>query len=1073
LDIRASTMKDFEMFHRYNVKNLLRKANELMADDKEELALQTLKEFVNNPNNRVASNGFRQIIIKSLHLCTELREDETAKDMLVHYRQMCQLEDIHSFADVLLYYLKLADDKARITKLRLQNLREEEFDSNEIPERLLLAMAAEEEPLGLIGHLELTPWLRFLWQSYKHCLDLLSNNQHVELLYHIVLERAFYYCLNYRRKSEFCELGNIMMYHKELAQQYHDDELSVRLSKLERIVLYFRSHFVQFDVALKLQLWQASCNCIANIQNLIVLSGCYPKPAKFAVYLEKAAMVFWKSNNIVFHTAALLQEFCMRKQADKAWFDKGNEKAVQLATRILLAILSISEADWLSMSAQYLDADDGIDRSHLIKSFFKRPGPPSKKNFIKEMMFLGVDLCAMPEMLEFYEKVQSVQNPLTIAQELQPYLRFIEEYGNPEYQQYLDRLYSMICIKILKQLSRVHKTIAMEKLYGLIPYFSEDRLERELVYASRRNVVHLRMNYLKKIVEFGSENPGISVEVEDEDIDDCLLDLPVVPTMPSVADIIENHFSKVKCFMNEVSSYMGVFQQSVFRTDSPENWYVELCEKIKLTELHEEYMELKRRLRLERTREKEGRIVEQIRLKMEKSEKSLEMERKRMLEAGKCIILEHLEEEVRSGKSTKSLTLSTSSSTLSEEEIESSDDDDESFIEPQLDTVDDENYQNANKLKICEKNQDCFANAMQTGEIALHKAEEGEKSSTEYSLWCANNELKPADQTIDEQEMRDCLTTMLEDTGEFMKDIHQRDNLENMENTKISKEEQQLNEYQQCSSGSDLHEISEQGSSKLGKEEQDKKPKVQELTRKIMACSLDKKRLSCRPNIDEIREMTWDEYLMLLKDDLSRRCLKTHRDPDAETFFHIQPVIRNKKKEISIFQSSSSSSSPSTSSSHQDMLKIYQVEVKYNNVLFVEDDGHSRKHECKFTFRNDFVKFRRPNENEDLPGKDFCSYGTEPPDNVPITILIGVNKRVGSGSEMSTSLAELHELVLCRKLFQQKSPKLMQIKNQPAFQFATVRCCRKSIAGLPPLSIIPENRENDDNDDADKDEDHP
>ncbi|KRZ69800.1 Eukaryotic translation initiation factor 3 subunit A, partial [Trichinella papuae] len=1026
LDIRASTMKDFEMFHRYNVKNLLRKANELMADDKEELALQTLKEFVNNPNNRVASNGFRQIIIKSLHLCTELREDETAKDMLVHYRQMCQLEDIHSFADVLLYYLKLADDKARITKLRLQNLREEEFDSNEIPERLLLAMAAEEEPLGLIGHLELTPWLRFLWQSYKHCLDLLSNNQHVELLYHIVLERAFYYCLNYRRKSEFCELGNI-----------------------------------------------EACNCIANIQNLIVLSGCYPKPAKFAVYLEKAAMVFWKSNNIVFHTAALLQEFCMRKQADKAWFDKGNEKAVQLATRILLAILSISEADWLSMSAQYLDADDGIDRSHLIKSFFKRPGPPSKKNFIKEMMFLGVDLCAMPEMLEFYEKVQSVQNPLTIAQELQPYLRFIEEYGNPEYQQYLDRLYSMICIKILKQLSRVHKTIAMEKLYGLIPYFSEDRLERELVYASRRNVVHLRMNYLKKIVEFGSENPGISVEVEDEDIDDCLLDLPVVPTMPSVADIIENHFSKVKCFMNEVSSYMGVFQQSVFRTDSPENWYVELCEKIKLTELHEEYMELKRRLRLERTREKEGRIVEQIRLKMEKSEKSLEMERKRMLEAGKCIILEHLEEEVRSGKSTKSLTLSTSSSTLSEEEIESSDDDDESFIEPQLDTVDDENYQNANKLKICEKNQDCFANAMQTGEIALHKAEEGEKSSTEYSLWCANNELKPADQTIDEQEMRDCLTTMLEDTGEFMKDIHQRDNLENMENTKISKEEQQLNEYQQCSSGSDLHEISEQGSSKLGKEEQDKKPKVQELTRKIMACSLDKKRLSCRPNIDEIREMTWDEYLMLLKDDLSRRCLKTHRDPDAETFFHIQPVIRNKKKEISIFQSSSSSSSPSTSSSHQDMLKIYQVEVKYNNVLFVEDDGHSRKHECKFTFRNDFVKFRRPNENEDLPGKDFCSYGTEPPDNVPITILIGVNKRVGSGSEMSTSLAELHELVLCRKLFQQKSPKLMQIKNQPAFQFATVRCCRKSIAGLPPLSIIPENRENDDNDDADKDEDHP
>ncbi|KRY90444.1 Eukaryotic translation initiation factor 3 subunit A, partial [Trichinella pseudospiralis] len=1045
LDIRigSSTMRDFEMFHRYNIKNVLRKANELMADGKEKFALQTLKEFVNNPNNRIFSNGFKHIVIKLLYLCIEQREDVTAKDMLVHYRQMCQLEDVYSLADVLLYYLKLADDKARITKLRLENFHENILVLNETPERLLLAMApeAEEEPLGRTGYLELNPWLRFLWESYKHCLDLLSNNQHVEILYHIVLERAFYYCLNYRRKSEFCELGNIMMYHQQLAEQSHDDELSVRLSKLETI---------------------EACNCIANIQNLIALSGCYPKTAEYAVYMEKAAMVFWKSNNIVLHAAALLQEFSLRKQADIAWSDKGNEKAVELATRILLAILSISEADWLSLLAKYLDANDEIDRSHWIKGFFKRPEPPSKKNLIKEMMFLGVDLYALPKLFEFYEKLQSVQNPLTIAQELQPYLRFIEEYGNPEYQKYLDRLYSIICVKILKQLSRVYKTITMEKLYASIPYFSEDRLERELAYASKRNVVRLRINYLKKIVEFGSEYPDISAEAEDELLDDCFSDLPVMPTTSLVSDLVQNRFSKVKCFMAEVASYMDVFQRSVFRTDSPENFYAKLCEKIKTMELQKKYMELKRRrLRLESTGEEEGSILEQIRLKKEKNEKSLEMERKGTLDAGKCMILKHLEEELRSRKSTKLLTsLSTSSSTLSE-----SSDDDKSFIEQQLDTVDEESCRNGNKLRICKQSRDCFENAMQMGEIAQRKVEESEKSSTEYLLWCANNELKHADQTIEEQkaalEMPNRLTGTFGNADEFMKDIHPRGHLESLENPKISKEEQ--NESPQCSSGIHLHERSEQGSCKVGQEEQDKKPKEQELTKKTVACSLDKKRSSCRRNVDKIREMTWDEYLMLLKDDLLRRCLKAHQDPGAETYFHIEPVIQINKKENSIFKSSSSSS-------YQERPGIHQVEVEHNSALFVEEDGESNKYECKFMFRNDLVRFRHPNENEDLSGKDFYTYDTEPPDNVPITIFIGVNKRVGSGSEMSTCTVEMHELVLCRKPFQQKSPKLIHAKNQPAFQFATLRRCRKSISGRPPLSII---SESDDSDDTDEYKDHP
>ncbi|KRX15375.1 Eukaryotic translation initiation factor 3 subunit A [Trichinella nelsoni] len=1004
------------MDHHDKVSDALRKANELISDGKKELALQTLKEFVSNAHNRVLCQGYTQLMIKILYLCTELRKDETARDMLLHYLQMCQQKDVPSLTDVLLYYLKLADDKARITKLQLQDSGVKDFDLNETPERLLLAMASEEEPLGRTGYFELTPWLRYLWESYKNCLHLLSNNQRVEILYHTVLERAFYYCLKYDRKSEFCELADIMMCHKELAQKYHDDEISVKLSKFETVFLYFKSHFVQLEISIELELWQQACTCIANIQKLIVSSGCYPKPAKFAIYMKKAAMVFWKSNNIMLHAAALLQEFSMRKQADKAWFDKRNKMAVQLATRILLAVLSISEADCLSTSAQYFD-DDLIDRSDLIKTFFKRPGLPLKRCLIKEMMYLGVDLCAMPEMLEFYEKLQSLQNPLLLAQKLRPYLRMIEECGYPDYQQYLDKLYSVICIKIVKQLSRFHKTIPMERLYGLIPYFSEDRLERELAYASRRNIVDLRMNYMKRMVEFGAQHSVISREVEDEVVDNTVAGL-VMQALDLITDVHEN-LQRAHCPSNKVASdediveerqksadYMKLFR--IFRAYFPEDQCEILCEKFNMVELRKEYREIKRRIALEGIPDGEKRAAEKMRLKREEF---LKMEREGTFRAGKSVILQGLEK--------------------------------------QSNKVGEESRQNANELKTSEKNRDC-------------SGDEARSRRVDDILRIA---LVAFERLLAIFDMRVLLTRMLEDA---MKDIDRRGHLERSENKNISEEQQQqqqqqLNERQQCRGENDLPEICDRESCKLGQEEQDKKPKVEELSTKIVVCSLDDERYPlCRPNVEEIKgEMTWNEYLMLLKEDLAHSCLEAHRDPGAEIYFLIEPVIRNEKREILIFKSTLQSSSTFASYSEQPPA-VHQVEVKYKSALFVEPDGRSRRHQCKFTYRNDLVRFLPPNARRNLPGKNFQTCGMEPPDDIPITLFIGVKKTIDNGSEMYTCIVELHELVLCRKPFQQKSPKLIQIKNQPAFQFATLRCSTKSIAGLPRLSTIPENGENND-----------
>lgn len=39
----------------------------------------------------------------------------------------------------------------------------------------------------------LTPWVKFLWESYCQCLELLRTNAHVETLYHDIARMVSFY----------------------------------------------------------------------------------------------------------------------------------------------------------------------------------------------------------------------------------------------------------------------------------------------------------------------------------------------------------------------------------------------------------------------------------------------------------------------------------------------------------------------------------------------------------------------------------------------------------------------------------------------------------------------------------------------------------------------------------------------------------------------------------------------------------------------------------------------------------------------------------------------------------------
>ena len=88
--------------------------------------------------------------------------------------------------------MQLADD-------RTENARKEshqavvdidDLDNLATPEEILLSAVSGEDAQDRSDRTILTPWVKFLWESYRQCLELLRTNSRVEKLYHNIAQHV-------------------------------------------------------------------------------------------------------------------------------------------------------------------------------------------------------------------------------------------------------------------------------------------------------------------------------------------------------------------------------------------------------------------------------------------------------------------------------------------------------------------------------------------------------------------------------------------------------------------------------------------------------------------------------------------------------------------------------------------------------------------------------------------------------------------------------------------------------------------------------------------------------------------
>jgi translation initiation factor 3 subunit A len=89
---------------------------------------------------------------------------------------------------------------------------EDDLEEAETPESMMLRTVSGQDHKDRTDREVVTPWLKFLWESYRTVLDVLKNNAKLEAMYQTAAQQAFQFCLKYKRKTGIIFLIYIIFY---------------------------------------------------------------------------------------------------------------------------------------------------------------------------------------------------------------------------------------------------------------------------------------------------------------------------------------------------------------------------------------------------------------------------------------------------------------------------------------------------------------------------------------------------------------------------------------------------------------------------------------------------------------------------------------------------------------------------------------------------------------------------------------------------------------------------------------------------------------------------------------------
>lgn len=503
-------------------ENALKRAEELINVGQKQDALQALHDLITSKRYRAWQKTLERIMFKYVELCVDMRRGRFAKDGLIQYRIVCQQVNVTSLEEVIKHFMHLSTEKAEQARNQAQALEEaldvDDLEADKRPEDLMLSYVSGEKGKDRSDRELVTPWFKFLWETYRTVLEILRNNSKLEALYAMTAHRAFQFCKQYKRTTEFRRLCEIIRNHLSNLNKYRDQRDRPDLSAPESLQLYLDTRFEQLKIATELELWQEAFRSVEDIHGLMCMVKKTPKASLMVVYYAKLTEIFWVSSSHLYHAYAWFKLFSLQKSFNKNL----SQKDLQLiASSVVLAALSVTPYD-LTRGASHLELENEKERNLRMANLIGFNLEPkldgrevlSRSALLSELVSKGVMTCVTQEVKDLYHLLEHEFLPLDLASRVQPLLAKISKLGGKlssassvsevQLSQYVPALEKLATLRLLQQVSQVYQTMKIESLSKVIQFFDFSVVEKISVDAVKHGFIAMKVDHMKGVILFGN-----------------------------------------------------------------------------------------------------------------------------------------------------------------------------------------------------------------------------------------------------------------------------------------------------------------------------------------------------------------------------------------------------------------------------------------------------------------------------------------------------------------------------------------------------------------------------------------
>ncbi|CAA6658654.1 unnamed protein product [Spirodela intermedia] len=326
--------------------------------------------------------------------------------------------------------------------------------------------------------------------------------------------RAFQFCKQYKRTTEFRRLCEIIRNHLANLNKYRDQRDRPDLAVPETLQLFLDTRVEQLKIATDLELWQEAFRSVEDAHGLMCMVKKTPKPSLMVIYYAKLTEIFWVSDSHLYHAYAWLKLFVLQKSHNKNL----SQKDLQLiASSVLLAALSVAPYD-SKHGASHMELENERERNLRMASlinFSLEPKRESKEmltrsSLLAELASKGVMSCVSQEAKDLYHLLEQEFLPLDLSPRVQPLLAKISKIGSklasassvPEVQlsQYVPALEKLTALRV----SKVYQTMKIEMISKMIPFFDFLAIEKIAVDAVKYDFVSMKVDHLNGAVHFNN-----------------------------------------------------------------------------------------------------------------------------------------------------------------------------------------------------------------------------------------------------------------------------------------------------------------------------------------------------------------------------------------------------------------------------------------------------------------------------------------------------------------------------------------------------------------------------------------